>query len=251
MQENTIPTKESLNEDLNKAKESVSVLKLKIENPADLEKLAEDDIDDLKDELEAFKEKIASFESKISELPESTNEEREIEDLKFIKQQLFGIAYKAEENMKKFLTTQTSENKEEQKNIEPTDNKNKGQESTESFPEGHIMDPKILDKIAQLEAISPSTLEFDQQRYDDYINSSEGNTIQKSQDEIKRRLNEGKKPNYDNVSIYGKGGWNRYDATDGIVRLSRGSTVSTGTEEYKAKLAQKAKELGIRVELQQ
>lgn len=123
-----------------------------------------------------------------------------------------------------------------------------GQESKEEYPEGHIMNPQMLDKIAQLEAISPSTLEFDQQRYDDYINSSEGNTIKKGQDEIKARLNEGKKPRYSNISIYGKGGWNRYDATDGIVRLSRGSSVTTGGPEYKTKLAQKARELGIKVE---
>lgn len=122
------------------------------------------------------------------------------------------------------------------------------QETKNEFPEGHVMNPKMLEKIAQLEAIDPDTLEFNQQRYDAYLSSSEGNTIKTSQDDYNKRINEGKKPRNDNVTIYGKGGYNRYSATEKfIVKLDTGHTVSSGKPEYRQKLAEKAKEFGLEV----
>ncbi len=131
-------------------------------------------------------------------------------------------------------------------------------ENKEGYAEGHIMNPKMLDKIAQLEAINPVTLEFNQERYDDYINDRDNNgkctvvEIQKKLKEIIERGDEDeiKDAYYNSEVIQGKGGYNRYPVNEdtGEVFLSRGRSNTTGTPAYKAKLAQKAKELGLKIE---
>lgn len=119
-------------------------------------------------------------------------------------------------------------------------------ESKDEFPEGHLMNPKTAINIAQLEAIDWDTLEFSQEKYDQYVNSSEFATIQKGIEDTKKRISEGKKPRYDEICIYGKGGYNRYGFyNDGKVKLDRGNTVTSGTEKYTEKLLQKARELGF------
>lgn len=130
-----------------------------------------------------------------------------------------------------------------------------GQESKEEYPEGHIMNPKMLDKIAQLEAIDTTTGEFNQERYDDYINGQAklgSYSVGENQKKLQKKIDAGKKIKnyYDTEVIYGQGGWNRYPVNQdtGEVFLSRGSSNTTGSPEYKVKLAQKAKELGIKVE---
>lgn len=131
-----------------------------------------------------------------------------------------------------------------------------GQEEKEKYPEGHILNPDMLDKIAQLEAIDPNTGEFNQERYEDYINSQArlgSYTVGENQKRINEAIQSGKelKKALRRVEvIYGQGGWNRYPINEdtGEVFLSRGISNTTGSPEYKAKLAQRAKELGIKVE---
>ncbi|MEI7765116.1 MAG: hypothetical protein WCI93_00855 [bacterium] len=131
-----------------------------------------------------------------------------------------------------------------------------GQESKEEYPEGHILNSKTLGKVAQLEAIDPNTGEFNQERYDDYINmqpSLERRSVGENQKVIKEAMEGGKafdRSLRDAEIIYGEGGMNRYgiDIRSGIVKLLRGSSNTSGNPDYKTKLVQKAKELGIMVD---
>lgn len=126
-------------------------------------------------------------------------------------------------------------------------------ESKEEYPEGHIMNPNMLDKIAQLESIDWDTLESSQKKYDDYINGQLSRIIGNNQKKLQANIDLGKKPKYyDADTILGIGGLNRYVVRDnGIIELARGGMVESGDNEYKEKLAQKAKELGIKVEGQE
>lgn len=131
---------------------------------------------------------------------------------------------------------------------------NASNESKEAFPENHILNPNMLNRIAQLEAISPETGEFSQERYDDYYNN-QAKLVQYSvvanQQKIQEGINQGKElRRIRGVEvIYGQGGWNRYgiDMNDGTVSLLRGVSVTSGSEKYQAALAAKAAELGLRV----
>lgn len=126
-------------------------------------------------------------------------------------------------------------------------------EAKEEFPENHIMNSKILDKIAQLEAIDPITGEFNQERYDDYINSESKRgsySVTANQEKIKEALDMGDSiGDIDTEIIAGVGNVNRYvaSAIDGTIALSRGASNTSGSEFYKQKLAQKATELGFKV----
>ena len=158
---------------------------------------------------------------------------------------------KAEEKAQK----EEKNNEEIAKKREEIMNQMGGQESKEEYPEGHIMNPQMLDKIAQLEAIDTTTGEFNQERYDDYINGQAklgAYTVGENQKKLQKKIDAGKKIKnyYDTEVIYGQGGWNRYPVNQdtGEVFLSRGASNTTGSPEYKAKLAQKATELGIKVE---
>lgn len=134
-----------------------------------------------------------------------------------------------------------------------------GQEVKKEFSEVHIMNPQILNKIAQLEAIDPNTLEFNQNRYDDYMNSEKQRgdySVTENQKKIQQTIDNGgnlEDSYWDAEVIYGQGGWNRYPVnTDtGEVFLARGAGITTGSPEYKTKLAEKAKELGIKVDGQE
>jgi hypothetical protein len=124
-------------------------------------------------------------------------------------------------------------------------------EKKEGYEENHIMNPGMLNKIAQLEAISPDTLEFDQERYDNYMNSQSKlgpYSVGENQKKIQEGLDMGEQiSDVPLETIYGQGGWNRYlvNNMDGKVSLSEAKDQSTGSPEYRAKLAQKAKELGL------
>ncbi len=261
MQENIAPTKEDLRQDLDQAKEAVGNLKVKIENPAELEKIAHKDIEDLKNQLEMLNEEISEWEEKISILPESSNENQDIEDLKFIKNQLSLIVYATNEEMEKYFnpTSNSNENSKTEELI-TLNNQDKNLEVKKEFPDGHIMNPNMLDKIAQLEAIDWNTLEFKKEKYDNYINEQKklgAFTVGENQRKIQEFLDKGKtiEKSIDKANlepIYGMGGLNRYIINsmdgNGTVKLSRGSSNTSGSVEYKAKLAEKAKELGIKVE---
>jgi hypothetical protein len=133
-----------------------------------------------------------------------------------------------------------------------------GQESKEGYPEGHIMNPQMLDKIAQLEAISHDTFEIIQDRYEKYIkDEQEGrhgqNSVTFNQKNLGKLLEEDSDSKedifaFDSEVIYGEGGWNRYtiDAT-GAVKLNSGTsaTNTTGSKQYFDALRSKAKELGM------
>jgi hypothetical protein len=158
-------------------------------------------------------------------------------------------------NAEKKVQAEIQNNEEIAKKREEIMNQMGGQESKEGYSEGHIMNPQMLDKIAQLEAIDTTTGEFNQERYDDYINGQAKlgvYTVGENQKKLQKKIDAGKKIKdyYNTEVIYGQGGWNRYpvDLNSGEVFLSRGASNTTGSPEYKAKLAQKAKELGIKVE---
>lgn len=124
------------------------------------------------------------------------------------------------------------------------------QESKEGYQEGHIMNPNMLDKVAQLEAIDWDTLEFSQKRYDNYFSSNFASVIEKNQKKLQSRIDLGKKPYYDETdTIMGLSGLNRYVVREnGILELARGGLLESGNQEYKEKLYKKAKELGITVQ---
>lgn len=131
---------------------------------------------------------------------------------------------------------------------------NATKESKESFSENYILNPNMLGKIAQLEAISPETGEFSQERYDDYYNNQAKlaqYSVAANQQKIQDGLAQGKElRRIRGVEvIYGQGGWNRYgiDMNDGGVSLLRGVSVTSGSEKYQAALAAKAAELGLKV----
>ncbi|MCX6755684.1 MAG: hypothetical protein NT068_04095 [Candidatus Nomurabacteria bacterium] len=145
------------------------------------------------------------------------------------------------------VKTESAKEIEEVKGVE-------SKETKQEFSENYILNPKLLDKIAQMEAIHPETLEFDQQRYDDYINGQAklGNySVGVNQNKVRDALATGKSIRRARTEpIYGQGGWNRYgiDGESGEVKLLRGVSNTSGSEEYKIKLAEKAKELGFKVE---
>lgn len=130
-------------------------------------------------------------------------------------------------------------------------------ESKEEYPEGHIMNSNMLDKIAQLEAISQDTFEFIQDRYDKYIEDElsgkhSGGSVTGNQEKIKELIKQGEDMEdalFEADVIYGEGGWNRYvvDADTGMVKLNSGksATNTTGSKEYFDTLRSKAKELGM------
>lgn len=249
MNEN-IQTKEAVQEILTQAKESVSAFTLKIENQADLEKLAEDDIEELKEDLEDFQERISDLEERLSRLPESSTEEQEIQDLRFIKSQLSLIVYKAESNIKEFFTAKPENTIVEIEKI-PDEKETINLDSS-----GYIFDPELLHKIAQLEAISPDTFEFDQSRYDKYIKDEQDGkhgerAVTSNQEKIKKLIDEGKtrqKALLDGEIIYGQGGYNRYSfSNNGEIKLESGKvkTNTTGSQQYFDALRSKAKELGM------
>ena len=156
------------------------------------------------------------------------------------------------------IETAKAENKEaDQAKFDEIRNELMGEnENKEEFPEGHIMNLNMLDKIAQLEAINPDTSEFDQDRYDNYMNGQSklgAYSVGENQKIIKEKIQQGKsleKALLRTEIIYGDGGWNRYrvDPFTGMVKLLRGVSNTSGSGEYKAKLAEKAKEIGLVVE---
>ena len=130
-----------------------------------------------------------------------------------------------------------------------------GIESKEEYPEGHILNSNILDKIAQLEAIDKDSLEFNQEKYDQFIEEEKNGTsgpVIGNQEKIKRFVEEGDdlESSLSEADVmYGIGGWNRYvvDADTGMVKLDSGksATNSTGDRSYFNALKAKAKELGM------
>lgn len=250
MNEN-MQTKEAVKEILTQAKESVSAFTLKIENQDDLEKLAKGDIEDLKEDLEDFQERISDLEERLSRLPECLTEEQEIQDLKYIKSQLSNIVYKAESNIKEFFTAKL------ENTIVETEKIPDKKETINLDSSGCIFDPELLHKIAQLEAISQDTFEFDQSRYEKYIKDEQegrhrGYSVTSTQEKLKKLEEEGedlKDVLYESEIIYGEGGWNRYkvDEDTGMIKLDSGksATNTTGSKQYFEALRSKAKELGM------
>jgi len=130
-------------------------------------------------------------------------------------------------------------------------------ESKDEYPEGHILNSNMLDRIAKLEAIDRDTFEIVQSRYEKYIqdekNGKHGeNSVSGNQEKIKKLIEQGEDLNdtlWEAEIIYGEGGWNRYniDSITGMVKLNSGvsATNTTGSKQYFEALRAKAKELGM------
>lgn len=118
-------TKENATEELNKTKEVVENLKLKIENPEGLEKDVEEKVLNLKNTVEGLNTKITVLEKQIADLPESDNEAEENNELKMIMSEMASIVSSAEGAMQAYLEVpvEVVENKETEENktksIEP------------------------------------------------------------------------------------------------------------------------------------
>lgn len=250
MNENIVPTKEDLKEVLTQAKESVSAFALKIENQADLEKLAEGDIEDLKDNLESFNERISNLEERMSALPESPTANQEIQDLIYIKQQLSSIAHTAESKIKDYFSIKP------ENEILKVEKVSEGKETINLHSPGCIFDPELLDKIAKLEAINHDTFEFDQACYDKYIDDEKRGmhgerSVTSNQEKIKRMIDKGEDMQNaiaEGEVIYGISGLNRYFIDiNGEIKLASGNIKdnTSGTQEYFDAIRAKGNELGM------
>jgi ParB-like chromosome segregation protein Spo0J len=125
-----------------------------------------------------------------------------------------------------------------------------GMENKEGLSENNILNPNILDKVAQMEAIDPATGQFSQERYDDYMNNQSKlgtYSVGENQKRAQEAVDMGDEMDMvDFEAIYGVGGMNRYMVDqEGNVHLSRGGDVASGGELYKTALLNKARELGI------
>jgi hypothetical protein len=132
-------------------------------------------------------------------------------------------------------------------------------EKKEEYPEGHIFNSQMLDKIAQLSAISTNDdHEFMQSVYDQYIKEEkEGkngkNSVSYNQENLKKLIEDGYDSKediyqFDSEIIYGFGGWLRFKIDkSGSVRLESGqsATNTTGDKKYFQFLINKGKELGM------
>lgn len=133
-------------------------------------------------------------------------------------------------------------------------------ESKEEYPEGHIMNANMLDKIAQLGAIDTDSLKFVQSRYDKYMQEEQNgkhgiNSVTFNQKNLKQLLEEDPDSKedifaFDSNVIYGEGGWLRFEIdASGAVKLDSGisATNTTGSKQYFEALRSKAKELGMEI----
>jgi hypothetical protein len=125
------------------------------------------------------------------------------------------------------------------------------QKSQEAFPKGHILNSNALDVIGQLEALDANG-EFSSELYQSFLNSQAKNgemSVEANQKKLQEIIDKGKQPedyDYTDSVIYGIGGMNRYGADEnGMLTLKRGSSVTSGSDSYKAALETKARESGI------
>jgi len=126
-----------------------------------------------------------------------------------------------------------------------------GEKTQEGFAENNILNPDILSKLAELESID-ETGQSNPSKYQSFLEFQKkagDMSVEANQSRLQEIIDMGDTPesyDYTDTTIYGVGGMNRYSADEhGTIRLLRGATITSGTEEYKTALESKAKELGF------
>ncbi len=137
-----------------------------------------------------------------------------------------------------------------------------GLKTKELLASGKILDPELINKLAQIEAIDPNspTFEFKQDRYDSFIRNDKRNPINSltaNQNEFKKLIDNNELLSESMIMrahrkggvIAGNGNYNRYgvDSKTGELTLISGTskTNTSGSPEYFKFLKEKAKELGV------
>ncbi len=220
-----------------------------------INKIPEKDIEEIKQVVEQNADKSAMIDS-FNERVHATTQEVSITDNEKKLATEYGGSVedisKVTMEADKAISTIDHEILELQKTLEQQMNgtQEASLEQKSEFPENHILNPNILDKVAQMEAIDPATGQFSEERYNDYVNNQSklGNySVIENQKKAQEGIDMGDDMDMiDFEAIYGVGGMNRYMVDqEGKVHLSRGGDVASGGEVYKTALLNKAKELGI------